>query len=78
MMPGAAYGLNWLKVVDGAGTLLWSWPRGTGTALANIYLKPPTAWWRLINPDWVNPGNVAKKKAMSRLSVELLVIPSLK
>jgi hypothetical protein len=61
MMPGAAYGLNWLKVVDGAGTLLWSWPRGTGTALANIYLKPPTAWWRLINPDWVNPGNVLEK-----------------
>ena len=36
-----------------------NWP--PGTALADIYLKPPTAWWRLLNPDWVNPGNVAKK-----------------
>jgi hypothetical protein len=61
MMPGAAYGLNWLKVVDGQGTLLWSWPRGQGTALADIYLKPAAAWWRLINPKWVNPGLVIKK-----------------
>ena len=59
MMPGAAYGLNWLKVVDGTGKLLWSWPRKTGAALADIYLQLPKAWWRLINPDWVNPGNVA-------------------
>ena len=58
MMPGAAYGSDWLQVIDGNGTLLWSWPRGTGTALADIYLKPASAWWRLINPDWVNPGRV--------------------
>ena len=61
MMPGAAYGLHWLKVVDGQDTLLWSWPRGNGAALTDIYLKPAQAWWRLINPEWVNPGNVAKK-----------------
>jgi hypothetical protein len=58
MMPGAAYGQDWLQVVDGKGQLLWSWPRGDGSALADIYLKPATAWWRLINPDWVNPGRV--------------------
>ncbi|MES2741401.1 MAG: hypothetical protein V4754_10680 [Pseudomonadota bacterium] len=60
MMPGAAYGLDWLKVVDGKDKLLWSWPRGSGTALADIYLKPAKAWWRLINPDWVNPGRIRK------------------
>jgi hypothetical protein len=58
MMPGAAYGQDWLQVVDGNGRLIWSWPRDSGTALADIYLKPAKAWWRLINPDWVNPGRV--------------------
>lgn len=58
MMPGTAYGLDWLKVIDGRDKVLWSWPRGHGTALEDIYLKPATAWWRLINPEWVNPGNV--------------------
>jgi hypothetical protein len=62
MMPGAAYGKDWLKVVDGANRTLWSWPRGEGTALDSIYLKPDQAWWRLINPKWVNPGNVAAEK----------------
>lgn len=61
MMPGAAYGSNWLKIVDVYGDLMYSWPSLTGTALNDIYLKPEKAWWRLINPLWVNPGNVAKK-----------------
>ena len=58
MMPGSAYGSDWLQVVDGKGTLLWSWPRGRGTALTDIDLKPANAWWRLINPGWVNPAGV--------------------
>jgi hypothetical protein len=58
MMPGAAYGKEWLKVTSFGGTVLCSWPRGSETALESIYLQPPNAWWRLINPDWVNPGNV--------------------
>jgi pimeloyl-ACP methyl ester carboxylesterase len=62
MMPGAAYGREWLKVTDSWGKILWSWPRGTETALDSIYLQPPKAWWRLINPDWVNPGNVPEAK----------------
>lgn len=61
MMPGAAYGKEWLKVKDASGKILWSWPRGPDTALDSIYLQPPQAWWRLINPQWVNPGNVLEK-----------------
>ena len=61
MMPGGAYGKEWLKVVNREGKLLWSWPRGSETALESIYLQPPNAWWRLINPDWVNPGHVPEK-----------------
>lgn len=61
MMPGPAYGSDWLQVIDGKGTLLWSWPRGTGTALTDVYLKPAKAWWRLINPDWVNPAGVRER-----------------
>ena len=62
MMPGVAYGQEWLKVVDAKDQVLWSWPRGKETALDSIYLQPAHAWWRLINPEWVNPGNVSKEK----------------
>ena len=58
MMPGAAYGPNWLKIVDAYDEVMFSWPSETGSALDDIYLKPATAWWRLVNPGWVNPGNV--------------------
>jgi hypothetical protein len=58
MMPGTGYGANWLKVVDGLGKPLASWPSENQTALEHIYLQPPKAWWRLLNPSWVNPGRV--------------------
>ena len=61
MMPGEAYGKKWLKIVDIQDQLLWSWPREGETALDGIYLKPPTAWWRLINPNWVNPANISSE-----------------
>ena len=58
MMPGAAYGKNWLKVTDKFGNVMCSWPDGKQTALDSIYQKPNQMWWRLINPDWVNPARV--------------------
>lgn len=61
MMPGAAYGPNWLKIVDHFDELMCSWPNATGNALDDIYLKPAKAWWRLVNPLWVNPGNILEK-----------------
>jgi hypothetical protein len=60
MMPGTAYGPNWLKVVDWRNQTLASWPGEKQTALEHIYLQPEKAWWRLVNPLWVNPGNVKK------------------
>ena len=62
MMPGVAYGQNWLKIVDAQDKVLWSWPRDKDTALESIYLQPPTAWWRLINPNWVNPASIPPDK----------------
>lgn len=61
MMPGVAYGEKWLRVVDQQDNELWSWPRESATALDAIYLQPPNAWWRLINPNWINPANINKK-----------------
>jgi hypothetical protein len=58
LLPAAAYGKEWLKVVDGCGRTIRSWPQGDENALDSIYLQPQNNWWRLINPDWVNPGNV--------------------
>jgi hypothetical protein len=61
LLPGAAYGKDWLKVIDESGKTLWSWPRNDETALDSIYLQPDDAWWRLINPKWVNPANITKE-----------------
>lgn len=61
MMPGAAYGKNWLKVVDMHNRVLRSWPDGNDAALDSIYLQPHEKWWRLINPDWVNPARVEER-----------------
>lgn len=61
LLPAAAYGKEWLKVVDGCGRTIRSWPQGNENALDSVYLRPQNNWWRLVNPDWVNPGNVRKK-----------------
>ncbi|MCS0584530.1 GPI inositol-deacylase [Massilia pinisoli] len=59
LLPATGYGKDWLKVVDGTGRTIRSWPSATENALTDIYLKPQNNWWRLINPDWVNPGKVS-------------------
>jgi hypothetical protein len=61
LLPAAAYGKDWLKVVDGCGRTIRSWPQGEENALDSIYLQPQKNWWRLVNPDWINPGNVLVK-----------------
>lgn len=61
LFPGTAYGKAWLKVVDGSGRELGSWPSNAENALESIYLQPPDKWWRLLHPDWVNPGRVIEK-----------------
>lgn len=58
LLPAAAYGKDWLKVVDGVGKTIRSWPQGNESALDSIYLQSQKKWWRLVNPDWVNPGSV--------------------
>jgi hypothetical protein len=60
LFPGSAYGKAWLKVLDGSGREMWSLPGNGESALESIYLQPADKWWRLFNPDWVNPGQVKK------------------
>jgi hypothetical protein len=62
LLPGAAYGKDWLRVIDDEGKTLWSWPRNDETALDSIYLQPGDSWWRLINPKWINPANIEDDK----------------
>jgi len=61
LLPGAAYGKDWLKVIDESGKTLWSWPGNDETALDSIYLQSNDAWWRLINPKWINPAKMTEK-----------------
>ncbi|MEM5433053.1 lipase family alpha/beta hydrolase [Cupriavidus oxalaticus] len=32
-------------------------PIAVGDPLYDIYAREPDAWWRLLNPEWVNPAN---------------------
>jgi len=61
LLPAAAYGKDWLKVVDGCGRTIRSWPQEDENALDSIYLQPHKSWWRLINPIWVNPSNTSNE-----------------
>ncbi len=61
LLPGQTYGSDWLKVIDGRGKTLMSWPSSDASAFDSIYSQPDAAWWRLINPNWVNPGFLSAK-----------------
>jgi len=62
LFPGSAYGKAWLKVLDGSGREMGSFPGSGASALESIYLQPSDKWWRLFNPDWINPGRVTRDK----------------
>jgi hypothetical protein len=61
LLPSEAYGRDWLKVINWRNEVLWSWPRNADTPLNSIYVKPNLAWWRLVNPKWVNPAEGSGK-----------------
>jgi pimeloyl-ACP methyl ester carboxylesterase len=69
LLPTPEYGHSWLKVQDGNGKTLAQWPANaslsvtpsnlmavSGTPMYDIYTHNPEKWWRLINPDWINPA----------------------
>ncbi|WBS02234.1 hypothetical protein OU994_28965 [Pseudoduganella sp. SL102] len=58
LLPSEMYGKEWLRLHDYANRLVSSWPRVDDSSLQGIYLQSAPIWWRLINPDWVNLGNV--------------------
>lgn len=72
LLPTPEYGANWLRVEDSNGKILKRWPSGAsetanqssstnkiqmdGSPTTDIYTQPNERWWRLINPDWINPA----------------------
>ncbi|CAH0145498.1 hypothetical protein SRABI118_00395 [Massilia sp. Bi118] len=72
LLPTPEYGQNWLKVQDREGKTLAQWPANGGLSGASstttsapamsgaptpdIYTRKPENWWRLINPEWINPA----------------------
>lgn len=72
LLPTPEYGHNWLKVQDRDGKILAQWPATPGVSVVpsnatkavgmsgapmdDIYTQEPENWWRLINPEWINPA----------------------
>jgi pimeloyl-ACP methyl ester carboxylesterase len=72
LLPTPEYGHNWLQVQDRNGKTLAQWPAVTGVSsppsnatnaaamsgapMPDIYTQKPENWWRLINPEWINPA----------------------
>lgn len=59
LLPAAAYGTQWLQVQDQNGKTLIKLPQGD--AVKEIYTLGPQKWWRLINPDWIDPAKQAER-----------------
>ncbi|MFA2535024.1 esterase/lipase family protein [Pseudomonas chlororaphis] len=59
LLPNKRYGTGWLRITSNGKTLfqLPDAGKGGGDPYAQIYLHP-YAWWRLMDPGWINPiGN---------------------
>jgi hypothetical protein len=63
LLPSKLYGANWLKVQDAAGSTLLSLPKSD--PYTEIY-QQKDAWWRLMNPAWLNPKPKAKAEDQSK------------
>jgi hypothetical protein len=53
LLPSKRYGNQWLKIQDGGGKDLLKLPKAD--PYAEIY-REKDAWWRLMNPEWLNPA----------------------
>jgi hypothetical protein len=72
LLPTPEYGHNWLRVQDRDGKTLAQWPAAAGMSavpsnatkavgmsgapVTDIYTQAHENWWRLINPEWINPA----------------------
>lgn len=54
LLPATAYGTQWLHVQDQEGKTLVKLPQAD--AVDEIYTLGPQKWWRLINPNWIDPA----------------------
>ncbi|MCY1233311.1 hypothetical protein D3C81_1257870 [compost metagenome] len=53
--PLKAY-VNELDLHRQLGTRMPTAPMGVGEPVYDIYARKPDEWWRLLNPEWVNPA----------------------
>jgi hypothetical protein len=59
LLPSKLYGSNWLRVTDDAGRVLLSLPKAD--PYTEIY-EQRDAWWRLMNPAWLDSRRGASAK----------------
>ena len=60
LLPNKVYGSGWLKVQDKQGKDLIVPALPKEDPAAEIYLQEPQKWWRLINPEWIDPAKMGE------------------
>lgn len=60
LLPNKVYGSGWLKVQDRQGNdLMPALPKEDPAA--EIYTEEPQKWWRVINPEWIDPAKMGER-----------------
>ncbi|NKI72339.1 hypothetical protein GN109_23210 [Collimonas pratensis] len=60
LLPNKVYGSGWLKVQDRQGNdLMLALPKEDPAA--EIYTQEPQKWWRVINPEWIDPAKMGER-----------------
>lgn len=63
LLPSKLYGMGWLEVRDNAEQVLQKLPKVD--PYQEIYAEKK-AWWRLMNPDWVDPKPIISRQAANQ------------
>jgi pimeloyl-ACP methyl ester carboxylesterase len=58
LLPNVQYGTGWLKINQGTGSPEMTLPKAD--PYKEIY-EERNAWWRLMNPEWIDPNPKAEK-----------------
>lgn len=69
-LTGVSNQSGWVKVKLGC-EIIGTFPeQASSEPVSSIYLQPADRWWRLINPDWVNPAQKGRMNSKGLFEID--------